>query len=339
LARQFIACLDNPSLFDADSIELMKSIQRLRQSRIAPPPTLAPAIEQLEGTVVGRGDCSVVRLAQSPTGFLAVVKIAKTSQGAALIKREAVIRKSLRHPLVIQSCEFPSRTPIDSSTIITEFAGNGALADHFPWGKGSGASGLKRPNRMAKIIVGIVLAMRYLHSQGIVHNHLEPANILLDWDWNVRIADFGFSTSREMPDLSSVSNLCPWFSWTWVDSRYRAPECYENEWSPRSDVFSFGLLLYELVVGRPCFPSDWKRAVVMKCVTVDGWRPDIPEWIAPCVGKLITKCWADDPDSRLSFVTILKHLESMQFRVFPGVNSAKLAAFVEKVKEQKRSMN
>jgi hypothetical protein len=71
----------------------------------------------------------------------------------------------------------------------------------------------------------------------------------------------------------------------------------------------------------------------MKYVVLDGWRPEIPEWIAPCVGELITDCLADDPDSRPSFMAILEHLESMQFRVFPGVNSAKLAAFVEKVKE------
>jgi hypothetical protein len=77
----------------------------------------------------------------------------------------------------------------------------------------------------------------------------------------------------------------------------------------------------------------------MKYVVVDGWRPEIPEWITPCVGELIADCWADDPDSRPSFATILVRLKNMQFRVFPGVNSAKLTAFVEKVKERKRSMN
>jgi hypothetical protein len=77
----------------------------------------------------------------------------------------------------------------------------------------------------------------------------------------------------------------------------------------------------------------------MKCVVLDGWRPEIPEWIVPCVGELITDCLADDPYNRPSFVTILERLKSMQFRVFPGVNSAKLTAFVDKVKERKRSMN
>jgi hypothetical protein len=142
-----------------------------------------------------------------------------------------------------------------------------------------------------------------------------------------------------MPHLLSMSNCYPWFSWALVDSRYLAPECYSNEFSATSDVFSFGLLLYELIVGKPCFPSHWKREAILKCVTVDKWRPDIPEWIAPCVGELIADCWADDPDNRPSFVAILERLKRMQFRVFPGVNSAKLAAFVKKVKERKRLMN
>jgi hypothetical protein len=74
----------------------------------------------------------------------------------------------------------------------------------------------------------------------------------------------------------------------------------------------FGLLLYELVVGKPCFPSDWKKITVMKCVTMDGWRPDIFEWIAPYMEAPVADCWADDPDNRPSFATILKRLKNKQ---------------------------
>jgi serine/threonine protein kinase len=57
-----------------------------------------------------------------------------------------------------------------------------------------------------RIIVGIVLAMSYVHSQKVIHRDLTPENIMLDWKWNVRIADFGRSTSPDKPWISSISD-------------------------------------------------------------------------------------------------------------------------------------
>jgi serine/threonine protein kinase len=64
------------------------------------------------------------------------------------------------------------------------------------------------PTRIGKIIVGIALAMRYLHGCGIVHRDRRPENVLLDWDWNPRIADFGHSVSLMLSD-QRVSEIWP----------------------------------------------------------------------------------------------------------------------------------
>jgi serine/threonine protein kinase len=211
---------------------------------------------------------------------------------------------------------------------VTEFAENGALADHLPMAK---AILQCEQNRIARIIVGIVLAMRYLHRRGVVHRDLRPENIFLDWDWNVRIDDFGRSqseASREIPmfDGSSYSRL-----WLSLDCRYLAPERWENGCDPKSDVYSFGLILYEILVGEPVIPTGLRQPVVLKMVLSREFRPAIPDWIAPKVKDLIGACWAQKPRDRPSFEDIIENLKEMDFKLFGGVNSSKLRDFVERV--------
>jgi serine/threonine protein kinase len=174
--------------------------------------------------------------------------------------------------------------------------------------------------------------MRYIHSCGVVHRDLKPGNILLDWDWNVRIADFGHSVSRKFPDSLSMNGEGLWALMPSVDWRYLAPECYDNQYSPRSDVFAVGLILFELIVGHPAFPKHLRRTAIAKLVIVDEFRPEIPEWVLPEVKKLMTDCWSDDPDDRPSFRIIFKRLKDIDFKVTAAVNSGKLSKFVKEIK-------
>jgi serine/threonine protein kinase len=92
----------------------------------------------------------------------------------------------LNHPLILQFRGTFERRDSNLS-IVTEIAGNGSLADHLQFGESTRESGLvlSKPNRIARIIVGIAHAMRYLHSCGVIHGNVKPANILLDWESTV----------------------------------------------------------------------------------------------------------------------------------------------------------
>jgi serine/threonine protein kinase len=233
----------------------------------------------------------------------------------------------LNHPLVIQFQELILNTS-GHPAIVTEFAGNGSLASHLP----PAECRLKGANRITKVIVGIALAMRYLHSRGIIHRDLKPDNILLDWDWTVRIADFGHSISPENPISDSLSNSDSSRGWPSFDSRYAAPECYDNRDLPASDVFSFGLILYELLVGQSAFPEDLTQHGIAIRI-INNERPVIPKSLSEHTQELMMECWAEEPDDRPSFDEIVARLAEMKFKVMPNVNSAKLRAFVNQIEE------
>jgi serine/threonine protein kinase len=260
------------------------------------------------------------------------VKTAATAEGARLIEQEAAIHKKLKHPLVLDFREYRPWTAYCNSAIVTEVAGNGSLASYLPSAEGALQGQLRVETRIARIIVGIVLAMQYLHSRNVFHRDLRPENILLDWDWTVRLCDFGHSLYPGEPYQVLLTDLHSRDRQAYVDSHYLAPECYINQYFLESDVFSFALILYELVVGKPPFSKSLKQSAVAKLLIVEDARPNIPDFVLPEVAKLIRDCWATDPDDRPSFHQILQRLERMNFKLTANVNSSKLSEFVKKIK-------
>jgi serine/threonine protein kinase len=236
-----------------------------------------------------------------------------------LIHREADILTALKHPLVL---ELRARTAGATPSIVTEFAGNDSLASFFT---GDDQRRLRDPNRIAKVIAGIALAMRFVHSRGVAHRDLNPDNILLDWDWTVRIAVFGHSASLDALPLKR--SIAPD-----IGSRYLAPECYDGTFRCASDVFAFGLILFEILVGRPAFPERlpaWK-------IAIEGARPEIPDFVLRPARELVAGCWEADPDDRPTFEEVVDRLEEMRWKVTANVDSVKVARFVKRIEEWER---
>jgi serine/threonine protein kinase len=145
---------------------------------------------------------------------------------------------------------------------------------------------------IAIIVCGVVAGIQFMHSQGFVYRDLKLANILIDSEGRSRIADFGSSKFIEGATLLSGN-----YQGT---IQYQAPELYgEDPYTEKIDVFSFALVLYEILVGRPVLSATPTEPQIMFKVCSDV-RADLPVGMSEDVKSLITRCWSEDPGKRPS---------------------------------------
>ncbi|GMH65850.1 hypothetical protein TL16_g04297 [Triparma laevis f. inornata] len=141
-----------------------------------------------------------------------------------------------------------------------------------------------------------------LHVRGIIHRDLACRNLLVDAQMNVHVCDFGFARLRTkgLSKGFTATNLGP--------VRWEAPESLKNkEFSEKTDVFSFGVCLYEMFVGREPFLGSTNAAVAYKVLS--GERMRIPINVDPVISTIITSCWAPNPDVRPNMRDVFKSLK------------------------------
>jgi serine/threonine protein kinase len=170
------------------------------------------------------------------------------------------------------------------------------------------------------VIIGIAVAMYPIQTAGIRHQDLKPSNILLDPVTHfAKVVDFGpsqFEAAR-----------CTMTFWS-GSPRYMAPELYSEESATQKvDVFSFSVILYEILTGQSAFRRTWSRSQLMNCVC-SGNRPDFPRNCLGFLQELIQWCWQQKPENRPSFKIIVNRLRDQSFRVFHGADSTQVQRFL-----------
>ena len=111
---------------------------------------------------------------------------------------------------------------------------------------------------VARVGLDVAEALAYAHSQGILHRDIKPSNLLMDADGTVWVTDFGLAKAEGADALTDTGDLVGTL-------RYMAPERFEGWSDPRSDVYSLGATLYELLTLRPLFDES-NRAKLLKIV-------------------------------------------------------------------------
>jgi serine/threonine protein kinase len=240
-----------------------------------------------------------------------------------LFFREIEVLVHLNHPCVLRIYGWSPRQGIIPGQIHTEFAEHGSLdkvLEKVKWG-----SGFKfwKPTGKAIIICGIVLGMRYVHSKGYIHRDLKPSNILINEEGRSLISDFGTSRREDMDHT-----LTPYCG----TACYAAPElCYEDAvCTTKVDIFSFGLVLYEILSGRPVFPPSTPLMPVVKAI-LSGDMPPIPDGCGRFMDELIPRCWSLKPEGRPSFAEIFHEFELENFDIVPGCDYGAVDAYARGV--------
>ncbi len=165
-----------------------------------------------------------------------------------------------------------------------------------PDGPLSKASGVRSQTSyyrsVARVGADVAEALAYAHSQGVLHRDIKPSNLLLDVAGTVWVTDFGLAKAAECDALTDTGDLVGTL-------RYMAPERFEGWSNPRSDVYSLGATLYELLTLRPLFDEP-NRARLMKMVAHEA--PIAPRKLDPAIPRdletIVLKSIAKEPEQR-----------------------------------------
>lgn len=155
-------------------------------------------------------------------------------------------------------------------------------------------------NLILKLALDIAHGMQYLHSQGILHRDLKSENILLGEDMCAKVADFGISC------LESQCGSAKGFTGTY---RWMAPEMIKEKHHTRKvDVYSFGIVLWELLTALTPFDSMTPEQAAF-AVCQKNARPPLPSTCPVAFRRLIKRCWSSNPNKRPHFDEIVDILE------------------------------
>ena len=174
--------------------------------------------------------------------------------------------------------------------LIMEFVNGGELFTHLQQ-KRTKDSGFEEP--LAQFYAAqMVLALEYLHIQGVVYRDFKPENILIDSAGYIRLTDFGLSKVG-MNEVGRTKTFCGTLE-------YMAPEMIRNsDYDQSVDWFSFGLVLFEMIRGRPPFKFRKDQTVVEKMNIILKEEPQIPENCSPEASDLLSKLLKHEPTERI----------------------------------------
>jgi predicted Ser/Thr protein kinase len=252
---------------------------------------------------------TVYRATYTKTGRPVAIKVIAAGLGdnervQQRFEREADILKQLKHPNIVRllasgkyhRSPFYAMEFIDGEPLDAILARRGRLS----W------------QEVVELGKQICAALQHAHEAGIIHRDLKPSNLMLEKSGTLKLTDFGIAKDTDVTGLTSANS-------TVGTAAYMSPEqCRgERNLTPKSDLYSLGVLLYELLTGRKPFVAESAMDMFIQHVQGEFDRPtehvmDIPIWLDNLVCQLMEK----KPENRpLDARTVAQALEDVKVKV------------------------
>ncbi|HXV97595.1 MAG TPA: protein kinase, partial [Anaerolineae bacterium] len=272
--------------------------------------------------LLGEGGMGQIYKAQHPTleRDLAIKLIHLHRVGNASVidrfNREAKVIATLRHPGIVQVFDFEVDTERDIFYMVMEFVPGETLGHRLTSIAAQGGHlPLEEALRLFRLITE---AVAYAHNRGVIHCDLKPDNVMLTMEGQPILTDFGISKFISGERLTSTNEIMG-------TPHYMSPEQGSGRWQidARTDVYSLGVMLYELTTGRLPFSGDTSMSIMFKHVNEQALspraiNPNLPE----AVEQIIQKAMAKEPDQRYAsaqeMLTAIERVVSPKTRLTPA---------------------
>jgi len=252
-------------------------------------------------------------------------------QALADFRQEISVLRGLRHPNI---CLLLAYSTTDAKEVMISELMKCSLLDVF---QAHMVHGTKMPER-TKITYAqqLALGMNYLHKckPPIIHRDLKPANLLIDHSGVLKISDFGLAKIR--PDPTKEDNDKYRLTGETGSYRFMAPEVFRHEhYNETVDVYSYGMIFYYLLLGKPPWPKCSGMDAVRKAA-LEADRPLVPRDLDIRLSSLLQDCWDENSRSRPTFADILEVLEAYsEFRFHQKRNTIGATAELPVMTEQR----
>ncbi len=261
---------------------------------------------------IGRGAMAEVFKARQPTldRFVAIKilhpHLADDEEFKIRFGREAQNVARLRHNNIVQVYDF-DKADVDNDTLyfmVMELIEGPTLKDYIS----QAPHGMLSLEESLSIMRQAMLALAYAHGQGMIHRDLKPANLMLDRDGRVVMADFGIAKILTGNQFTASGGMIG-------TPAYMAPEAGLGTMTDeRSDLYSMGVILFQMLTGRLPFDADTPVATILKHVNenippIRSLNPKLPL----AVEQVVNRALAKDPDERYqTALDLLGAVEALQ---------------------------
>src|ERR687890_1177369 len=267
-------------------------------------------------TLVGSGGMADVYLAVDEVlGRRVALKLlkdryAENEEFVKRFRREAKSAAALSSPYIVPIFD---RGETDDGTyyITMEYLPGGTLKERIT------ATGTLRPQAAAQVALQVAKALQIAHVGGVVHRDIKPRNILLADSDHVKVADFGIARAVEATTISKTGDILG-------SAKYMSPEQAAGEQvGPSSDLYSLGVVLYEMLTGRMPFEVETPADVPIRHALAPPHRPkEVNPEVAEELDAITMRLLVTNPEDRYgSADELIQELGRLRFGV-PSAHSS-----------------